>query len=122
MDLNHRPPGPEISVQNSHVVDSMSLTDQTTSSRLRMLHPILHPKAFKRFWFTDLDTVSSGEPASIMTKVSKSPFLCTRSSSSRMCYPDHAFSPKVELVTTGPEPGVGHGDLLLIRHPLWISA
>ena len=32
-----------------------------------------------------------------------------------MCYPDHAFSPKVELVTTGPEPGVGHGDLLLIR-------
>ena len=43
MDLNHRPPGPEKRVQNPHVVDTVSLTDQTASSRLRILHPILHP-------------------------------------------------------------------------------
>ena len=43
MDLNHRPPGPEISVQNPYVVDSVSLTVQTTPSPLRILHPMLHP-------------------------------------------------------------------------------
>src|SRR6266481_8784619 len=43
MDLNHRPPGPEISVQNPQFVDSVLLRGRTTSSRLRILHPMLHP-------------------------------------------------------------------------------
>jgi len=44
-DLNLRPPGPELSAKNSHVVDSVSLAGQTTSSHLRILHPMLHPEA-----------------------------------------------------------------------------
>jgi hypothetical protein len=42
-DLNLRPPGPEISVQNPQVVDSVSLRGRTASSLTRILHPMLHP-------------------------------------------------------------------------------
>jgi hypothetical protein len=42
--LNHRPPGPEISVQNPHIVDLVSLRGYTASSRFRILHPMLHQK------------------------------------------------------------------------------
>ena len=38
-----RPPGPEISVQISNLVDSVSLTGRITSSPPRILHPMLHP-------------------------------------------------------------------------------
>ena len=42
-DLNLQPPGPEISVQNPYVVDSVSHRGHTTSSHSRSLHPLLHP-------------------------------------------------------------------------------
>jgi len=39
-----RPPGLELSVRNTHIIDSVSLRDRTASSHLRILHPILHPR------------------------------------------------------------------------------
>ncbi len=82
MDLNHRPPGPEISVQNEHVVDSVSLKDQITSSPLRMLHPILHPKLVKdfsaaavcnlnaeMFYFCRMNTAAAHTPRRLKTRI-----------------------------------------------------
>jgi len=45
---NRRPPGPEISVQNPQVVDSVSLRGRTASFQLRILHPMLHPSGAHR--------------------------------------------------------------------------
>lgn len=42
-DLNKRPPGPEISVQNPYFVDSVSHRGRATSSHSRIVHPMLHP-------------------------------------------------------------------------------